>query len=96
MKKAIFAALVFATAATSFGQTSPQQSQPSQGQHASAPMKGGFCLTNSYTGGNAIFNCDYLGAVTIKQIYEKGWRIVAFNQNLEFKRTAELIIEEQR
>ncbi len=53
------------------------------------PQKGGVCygLASGY-------ECEYLGKVTIKQIYEKGWRVVAYIK--EGPNLATLVIEEQK
>lgn len=53
------------------------------------PQKGGMCY-----GISSGYECEYLGKVTIKQIYEKGWRVVAYIK--EGDNLATLIIEEQR
>lgn len=58
-------------------------------------VKGGACLTNNFTGGRAVFTCDHIGQNTISEIYEKGWRVVSFSQNLQFKNTVILVIEQQ-
>jgi hypothetical protein len=60
------------------------------------PAKGGVCGTNYFAGYDTKFDCEHLGKVTVKQIYEKGWRIVAMNQQKESGTWTYLIIEEQR
>lgn len=61
-----------------------------------APVKGGYCIALSFTGADAVFNCEHIGKVTFKQIYEKGWRIVSYTQLKDSPTMRELIIEEQR
>lgn len=61
-----------------------------------SPLKGGTCSTNNFTGADTVFNCEHIGQVKIREIYEKGWRVVdrvvyptGFNIHV-------LIIEEQK
>lgn len=58
-------------------------------------IKGGRCIAHSYTNNNSIFSCQHIGDVTIAQIYEKGWRVVIFDNNPKIYPTVTLIIEEQ-
>lgn len=51
------------------------------------PLRGAQCW-----GGFPKFRCDYIGDVTIKEIYEKGWRVIA---TAEQQHVLYLIIEEQ-
>lgn len=53
------------------------------------PLKGGSCY-----GTPQALTCDYLGKVTVKEIYEKGWRVVSYTK--EGPNTISLVIEEQR
>lgn len=54
-----------------------------------APAKGGLCY-----GTPQALNCEYLGKVTVKEIYEKGWRVVAYVK--EGPNSITVVIEEQR
>lgn len=66
----------------------------------SPPLKGGTCW--AYTGNDAAisataqFTCDGIGKVTIAQIYEKGYRVVAIFQHPKRLDILSVIIEEQR
>lgn len=61
---------------------------------ASPPKRGGICIAFAFTGTDSAFKCEHLGQVTIKQIYEKGFRVVVQH---DIRNTAgvALIIEEQ-
>lgn len=61
-----------------------------------APVKGGYCVAMSFSGSDSVFSCEHIGKVTISQIYEKGWRVIFFNQKSDFQRSYELLIEEQK
>ena len=63
---------------------------------AVAAAKGGYCIALSFTGADSVFNCEHIGKVTFRQIYEKGWRIVSYIQLRDSTTMRELIIEEQR
>lgn len=41
-------------------------------------QRGGMCFTNNLRidDANVVWNCEHLGRVTIRQIYEKGFRVV--------------------
>lgn len=44
------------------------------------PPKGGMCGGIGMFGPNnkdGFFDCEHLGRVTVKQIYERGWRVVS-------------------
>lgn len=61
-----------------------------------AGQKGGGCLAaNSVGGSGATYYCDHIGQVTLKQIYEKGFRVVAYDHDPRNDGRAALIIEEQ-
>lgn len=53
------------------------------------PMRGGTCF-----GTPQLLTCDYLGKVTIKEIFDRGWRVVSLVK--EGPNSVTLIIEEQR
>lgn len=75
-----------------------------------APIKGGACLSDStgmsradYPGGaGALWNCGEIGQkLTVKQIYEKGFRVVAvytpfYNGEKLMVTNYTMIIEEQK
>lgn len=67
-----------------------------QPQTNDAPLKGGLCFTKAYNGQDSIFTCEHIGPVTIRQIYEKGWRVVHRMANNDIYQFQSLIIEEQR
>lgn len=63
-----------------------------------ALAKGGVCwaiaiptLTSTTT-----FSCQHIGAVTVGQIYEKGYRVVSSMSHSSMNGAVSLIIEEQR
>ncbi len=62
---------------------------------AAAAKKGGYCDSNNLTGASTVFDCEYLGKVTIKQIYEKGWRVILVSHLPNNAKYAYAIIEEQ-
>ena len=41
-----------------------------------AAKQGGLCYSKAFHP-QAVLTCDHLGNVTMKDIYEKGWRVVA-------------------
>jgi hypothetical protein len=53
------------------------------------PVKGGTCYGTPQS-----LTCEYLGKVTVKEIYEKGWRVVAYVK--EGTNNITVVIEEQR
>lgn len=57
--------------------------------------KGGYCVSNNFDGANAVFKCEHLGQVTIREIYEKGWRVVLKRDVPRVSAAMGLIIEEQ-
>ena len=63
-------------------------------------LKGGICTTNQsrVTGADHVWHCEHLGRVTIRQIYEKGFRVVSAYSSDPAEKTSQfqyLIIEEQ-
>lgn len=61
--------------------------------------KGGICTTNQsrITGAEHVWICEHLGRVTIRQIYEKGFRVVSAYSSDPAEKAAQyqyLIIEE--
>lgn len=66
-----------------------------------APLRGGVCPVRLYNNEGLIkWNCEHIGIVEIRQIYEKGFRVVGkFIDNPATTSTSQnqyLIIEEQR
>lgn len=63
-------------------------------------LKGGICTTSQsrVTGADHVWHCEHLGRVTIRQIYEKGFRVVSAYSSDPAEKTSQfqyLIIEEQ-
>lgn len=63
-------------------------------------LKGGICTTSQsrVTGADHVWHCEHLGRVTIRQIYEKGFRVVTAYSSDPAEKTSQfqyLIIEEQ-
>jgi hypothetical protein len=63
-------------------------------------LKGGICVTHQsrITGAEHVWICEHLGRVTIRQIYEKGFRVVSAYSLDPAEKTSQfqyLIIEEQ-
>jgi hypothetical protein len=63
-------------------------------------LKGGICVTHQsrITGAEHVWICEHLGRVTIRQIYEKGFRVVSAYSADPAEKTTQfqyLIIEEQ-
>ncbi|CAB1371180.1 conserved exported protein of unknown function (plasmid) [Denitratisoma oestradiolicum] len=61
-----------------------------------APARGGVCGAYPFNGADTKFDCEHLGKVTIKQIYERGWRIVSMGQQNDGGSWTYIVIEEQR
>ncbi|MCW5323662.1 hypothetical protein D5039_21710 [Verminephrobacter aporrectodeae subsp. tuberculatae] len=84
MKKMLFVAFIV-TALASMTNASAQ----------SAGMKrGGICI-GPFRGDDSVLNCEHIGKVTIKQIYEKGFRVVHMQNDRTFDLYVTLVIEEQ-
>lgn len=71
-----------------------------QAAPANTPLKGGTCWVNMGLKATldtaAEASCAIIGKVTIGQIYEKGFRIVAMVHNPQNPSFVTIIIEEQR
>lgn len=61
-----------------------------------AEQKGGVCIGTNDIGASSSFNCEHIGSVTIKQIYEKGFRVIAYHHDPKNSGVVSLIIEEQK
>ena len=67
------------------------------GNAQAKPVKGGMC--GAYvTSGNAKFNCTHLGlgSVSIQEVYEKGWRVVAMSSQSDPATLMYIVVEEQQ
>jgi hypothetical protein len=86
MKGALFAFLAMA-AANALAADVPQ-------------VKGGACWATlslkAAVGPDVVFACEHLGKVTVSQIYEKGFRVVAMTHNPAHPEFVSLVIEERR
>ncbi|WP_459203451.1 hypothetical protein ACQVRV_00295 (plasmid) [Ralstonia pseudosolanacearum] len=66
-----------------------------------SPQRGGMCFTNNVRIKDAeiTWACEHIGRATVKQIYEKGFRVVGMYSTDPSDKTAQfqyLVIEEQR
>ena len=59
-----------------------------------APLRGGVCI-GPFRGADSVLNCEHIGQVTIRQIYEKGFRVVHMQDNPNTATYVRLVIEEQ-
>lgn len=63
-------------------------------------VKGGACWATlslkAAIGPDVVFTCEHLGKVTVSQIYEKGFRVVAMTHNPAHPEFVSLVIEERR
>ncbi len=71
---------------------------------AAAAKKGDYCdtdrLSSEYkyqtiSGSQTVFQCGTLGRVSIKEIYERGWRVVLINHPPNNPQYTYMVIEEQ-
>lgn len=53
------------------------------------------CLHRPFRGGDSVLQCEHIGKVTIKQIYEKGFRVVHMQDDKNTATYVMLVIEEQ-
>jgi hypothetical protein len=62
------------------------------------PAKGGVCWAIAFPvpSPTTVFTCQHIGAVTVGQIYEKGYRVVSSMSHSSMNGAVSLIIEEQR
>lgn len=65
------------------------------------PQHGGMCFTNrsSISEAEVTWNCEHIGRVTMRQIYEKGFRVVGVYSTDPADKIRQfpfLVIEEQR
>jgi hypothetical protein len=84
MKKMLFAAFIV-TALVGVANAHAQ---------AASPKRGGVCI-GPFRGAESVLNCEHIGKVTIRQIYEKGFRIVHMQDDKNTATYVTLVIEEQ-
>lgn len=82
MRNALLAGLLAVVAATAFA------------ADGGAPLRGGVCI-GPFRGADSVLNCEHIGQVTIRQIYEKGFRVVHMQDNPNTATYVRLVIEEQ-
>jgi hypothetical protein len=61
----------------------------------SGALRGGVCI-GSFQGADSLMNCEHIGRVTIRQIYEKGFRVVHMQNDKNTATYVMLVIEEQK
>jgi len=59
-----------------------------------APLRGGVCI-GPFRGADSVLSCEHIGQVTIRQIYEKGFRVVHMQDDKNTASYVVLVIEEQ-
>ena len=57
-------------------------------------MHGGVCI-GLFRGADSVVPCEHIGKVTIRQIYEKGFRVVHMQDDKHTASYVVLVIEEQ-
>lgn len=61
---------------------------------AAGGKRGGVCI-GPFRGADSVLLCEHIGKVTIKQIYEKGFRVVHMQDDKNTATYVTLVIEEQ-
>lgn len=61
---------------------------------AAGAKRGGVCI-GPFRGADSVLQCEHIGKVTIKQIYEKGFRVVHMQDDKNTTTYVTLVIEEQ-
>lgn len=84
MKKMLYAAFIVAVLV---GMTNASA-------QAAGAKRGGVCI-GPFRGGDSVLQCEHIGKVTIKQIYEKGFRVVHMQDDKNTATYVMLVIEEQ-
>lgn len=84
MKKMLYVAFIVA-ALTGITNASAQ---------AAGTKRGGVCI-GPFRGADSVLQCEHIGKVTIKQIYEKGFRVVHMQDDKNTATYVTLVIEEQ-
>ena len=59
-----------------------------------APLRGGVCI-GPFRGADSVVHCEHIGKVTIRQVYEKGFRVVHMQDDKNTASYVVLVIEEQ-
>ena len=59
-----------------------------------APLRGGVCI-GPFRGSDSVVHCEHIGKVTIRQIYENGFRVVHMQDDKNTASYVVLVIEEQ-
>ena len=59
-----------------------------------APLRGGDCI-GPFRGAASVVHCEHIGKVTIRQVYEKGFRVVHMQDDKNTASYVVLVIEEQ-
>ena len=63
-------------------------------EQATGTKRGGVCI-GPFRGADSVLLCEHIGKVTIKQIYEKGFRVVHMQDDKNGATYVTLVIEEQ-
>jgi hypothetical protein len=84
MKKMLYVAFIVAALA---GMTNASA-------QAAGAKRGGVCI-GPFRGADSVLQCEHIGKVTIKQIYEKGFRVVHMQDDKNTATYVTLVIEEQ-
>jgi len=84
MKKMLYVAFIVAALA----------SMTNANAQADAAKRGGVCI-GPFRGADSVLNCEHIGQVTIRQIYERGFRVVHMQDNPNTATYVRLVIEEQ-
>ena len=84
MKKMLYVAFIVAALA---GMTNASA-------QAAGAKRGGVCI-GPFRGADSVLQCEHIGKVTIKQIYEKGFRVVHMQDDKNTATYVMLVIEEQ-
>ena len=82
MRKALLACLLAVAAVKAFA------------ADGGAPLRGGVCI-GPFRGADSVLNCEHIGQVTIRQIYEKGFRVVHMQDDKNAATYVRLVIEER-
>lgn len=69
-------------------------SMTSVSAQAAGTKRGGVCI-GPFRGADSVLVCEHIGKVTIKQIYEKGFRVIHMQDDKNTATYVTLVIEEQ-
>lgn len=66
------------------------------GAHAQSAgaRRGGVCI-GPFSGADSVLTCEHIGKVTVRQIYEKGFRVIHMQDDKNTATYVTLVIEEQ-